>query len=87
MPIQPAALESERDYPSFRSHFVPRTCTARVALGVFLSVFALAEPPLLYVLANRIEPFVLGLPFLYAYLLAVYAALIAVLFWIQRQGL
>ncbi len=77
----------ERDYPSFRSHFVPRTRTGRVALVTFIAAFALAEPPLLYLVANRIEPFVLGLPFLYAYLLAVYAALTAVLFWIQRQGL
>jgi len=50
-------------------------------------MFALAEPPFLYLVANRIEPFVLGLPFLYVYLLSVYGGLIAVLWWINRRGL
>jgi hypothetical protein len=48
---------------------------------------ALAQPPLVYLVANRVEPWVLGLPFLYAYLLAVYCALIGVLFWAKRRGL
>ncbi len=51
---------------------------------LFLIFFALAEPPIL-LLANRIEPFVLGMPFLYTYLLAVYTALIAVLLWMHRR--
>lgn len=55
-------------------------------LGIFVVLFALAEPPLVFVLANRIEPFVLGMPFLYVYLLAIYAALIGVLVWMHRRG-
>ena len=74
-----------RDYPRFPSHFVPRTTTGRRGLLLFVILFALAEPPIL-LFANRIEPFVLGMPFLYTYLLAVYAALIAVLLWIHRRG-
>ncbi|TDI38473.1 MAG: hypothetical protein E2P02_20520 [Acidobacteria bacterium] len=73
-----------RDYPRFASHFVPRTTTGRRGLLLFLIFFALAEPPVL-LLANRIEPFVLGMPFLYTYLLAVYIALIAVLLWIHHR--
>ena len=70
--------------PRFASHFVPRTTTGRRALLLFVFLFALAEPPIL-LLANRIEPFVLGMPFLYTYLLAVYTALIAVFLWMHRR--
>ena len=73
-----------RDYPRFASHFVPRTTAGRRGLLLFVILFALAEPPIL-LLANRIEPFVLGMPFLYTYLLAVYTALIAVLLWMHRR--
>ncbi len=37
--------------------------------------------------ADRIEPWVLGAPFLFVYLLAVYAAAIGVLLWALRKGL
>ncbi len=74
-----------RDYPHFASHFVPRTTTGRRALLLFLIFFALVEPPIL-LLANRIEPFVLGMPFLYTYLLAVYIAGIAVLLWMHHRN-
>jgi hypothetical protein len=47
----------------------------------------LAEPPLVTSWANRVEPWILGMPFLYAYLLFVYLALIGVLLWSQRRGL
>lgn len=53
----------------------------------FVGLLLLAEPPILYAVANRIEPFVFGLPFLYVYLLSVYVALIGVLAWVQRRGL
>ncbi len=78
-------IVDRRDYPRFASHFVPRTTTGRRGLLLFLILFALAEPPIL-LLANRIEPFVLGMPFLYTYLLAVYIAGIAVLLWMHHRG-
>ena len=53
---------------------------------LFLVLFAMAEPPLVFTLANRVEPWVFGVPFLYAYLLVVYFALIGVLIWVLRRG-
>jgi hypothetical protein len=38
-------------------------------------------------LANRVEPWVLGFPFLYSYLLIIYCALISILIWAERRGL
>ena len=70
-----------------RSHLLPRTRDGWRALILFLGLLALAEPPVVHGLANRVEPWILGLPFLYAYLLLVYAALIAVLIWAMRKGL
>ena len=58
-----------------------------MAVAIFVALFALAEPPVLFVIANRIEPFVLGMPFLYTYLLVVYLALVAVLLWVHRRGI
>jgi hypothetical protein len=52
-----------------------------VALLLFLGLFALVEPPFVDGMANRIEPWLLGFPFLYTYLLVVYSALICVLVW------
>ncbi len=74
-------------HPAFRSHLWPRTRAGRAAVAAFLALFALAQPPLVFVLANRVRPWVLGLPFLYAYLLAVYVALIGVLIWTARRRL
>ena len=71
----------------FRSHYLPRTRRGWTALALFLALMALAQPPLVYVIANRIEPSVLGIPFLYAYLLAIYCSMIAVLIWARRKGL
>ncbi|MBI4541143.1 MAG: hypothetical protein HY704_16705 [Gemmatimonadetes bacterium] len=67
--------------PTYRSHYLPRTRRGRTAVLAFLVLMALAQPPAVYWLANRIDPWILGLPFLYAYLLAVYLGLIAVLVW------
>ncbi len=75
------------DYPRFRSHFWPRTSAGRRLLLAFVALYALAEPPLVFVLANRIEPWVLGHPFLYAYLSLVYAALVGTLLLALRRGL
>ena len=71
----------------WRNHYVPRTWPGWLAVILFVGLFALTQPPFVYVLANRIEPWVLGLPFLYVYLLAIYCALIAVLIWAMRRGL
>ncbi len=74
------------DYPEYRSHYRPRTRDGWIAVVLFLTLFALTQPPFVHVLANRITPWVLGFPFLYAYLLVIYFALIAVLIWAQRRG-
>jgi hypothetical protein len=58
-----------------------------VAVLLFLGLFALAEPPFVHSLANRTEPWLLGFPFLYTYLLVVYVALIGVLLWALRKRL
>jgi hypothetical protein len=75
------------DYPRYRSHYLPRTGKGWVAVVLFLSLFALSQPPFVYVFGNRIEPWLFGVPFLYAYLLIIYCALIAVLFWARRKEL
>ena len=74
-------------YPKYRSHYRPRTASGRIAVVLFLALLALAEPPFVTSWANRVEPWILGMPFLYAYLLIIYTALIAVLLWAQRRGL
>jgi len=53
---------------------------------LFLLLFALAEPPLVNLLGNRTDPWILGVPFLYAYLLLIYFALIGVLVWVMKRG-
>lgn len=74
------------EYPNYRSHYRPRTRDGWIAVLVFCALFALTQPPFVYLVANRIAPWVFGLPFLYAYLLVLYFALIAVLIWAQRRG-
>ena len=64
-----------------------RSTRRRTALVGFLALMAMAQPPLVNTLANRIEPWVLGMPFLYAYLLADYLALVALLLWAWRADL
>ncbi len=54
---------------------------------LFLLLMVLAQPPVVHRVVNRIEPWVLGVPFLYAYLTVVYVALIGVLIWAMRKGL
>lgn len=70
-----------------RSHYLPRTRAGWVAVVAFCGLMLLAQPPVVHRLVNRIEPWVLGLPFLYAWLLGVYVAMIGVLLWVQRRGL
>lgn len=74
-------------YPRYRSHFIPRTFNGRLAVTCFVLGFLLAEPPILYRWANRIEPWLFGMPFLYSYLLMVYGALVGLLLWIHGRRL
>ncbi len=74
-------------YRSYRSHLWPRSRASRSALVGFLALFALAEPPAVYLIANRIEPRILEMPFLYVYLLVLYLAMIGVLIWAAKRGL
>lgn len=78
-----SGVESPPRYPS---HWRPRSRAGWIALLSFFFLLALAEPPAVYLVANRIEPWVLGMPFLYVYLLALYLALIAVLIWAAWRG-
>ncbi len=70
-----------------RSHFIPRTRAGWTATIAFLLAMALAQPPIVHSFMNRIEPWILGMPFLFAYLLGVYCLVIAVLIWALRKGL
>ena len=72
--------------PAPRSHYLPRTREGWIGVILFLLLFALVEPPFVNTLANRVEPWVFGVPFLYAYLLVLYFALIGVLVWVMRRG-
>ena len=65
----------------FRNHYLPRSRSGKVAVTLFCLLLALAEPPIVTTWANRIEPWILGVPFLYGYLSLVYCLLIAVLIW------
>ena len=76
---------SEGPGPAPRSHYLPRTRPGWIGVVLFVLLFALAEPPVVNTFANRVEPWVLGVPFLYAYLLVVYVALIGVLIWVMRR--
>ncbi len=70
-----------------QSHFVPRSRRGWIAVIAFLGLMALAQPPIVFRFANRVEPWVLGMPFLYAWLLGVYLAMIGVLLWARGQRL
>ncbi len=72
--------------PLRRSHWLPRTRDGRRAVVAFVALFALALPPVTHTLLDRVEPWVLGVPFFFAALLAVYTALIGVLLWALRRG-
>lgn len=80
----PAGSSRTSDRPS---HYRPRTREGRIAVALFVVLMALAQPPVVHALADRTEPWILGLPFLYVWLLAVYSALIVVLIWAMKKGL
>ena len=69
-----------------RSHYRPRTRPGRVATIAFLAAMALSQPPIVHGLVNRVEPWILGMPFLFAYLLVAYLLGIGVLIWALRAG-
>lgn len=71
----------------FRTHYLPRTPAGRIGVGAFLLLFAFTQPPLVFWIANRIEPRIFGAPFIYAYLLVIYFLLIGVLLWARRRDL
>jgi len=68
------------------SHYFPRTRNGRIATIAFIVAMLLAQPPIVHGLVNRVEPWILGMPFLFAYLLAAYLIGIAVLIWAYRKG-
>ncbi len=70
-----------------RSHYLPRTRDGWTALVLFLGLMLLAQPPFVHSFANRVEPWVFGFPFLYAYLLLLYILMIDVLLWVAQKGL
>ncbi|MDH5589804.1 MAG: hypothetical protein OEZ65_11105 [Gemmatimonadota bacterium] len=72
--------------PGYRSHLRPRTREGWIALVAFLLLFALAMPPVTHTVLDRVEPWILGMPFLYVALLTVYVALIGVLIWAYRRN-
>ena len=73
--------------PSFKSHYRPRTRAGWIAVFAFLGLFLFIQPPLVFWIANRSDPWVLGLPFFYVYMLVLYCALIGVLLWAKRKEL
>ena len=64
-----------------RSHYLPRTRAGWIATTLLLACMVLSQPPVVHGLANRIEPWFLGMPFLFTYLLGVYVVMIAILIW------
>ena len=68
------------------SHWLPRTRDGWTACIAFTALFLLAMPPVTHTLLNRVEPTLLGVPFLFVALLAIYTALIGVLVWALRRG-
>jgi len=72
---------------SFRSHYLPRSRAGWIAVLAFLGLMALVQPPLVFWVDSRFgSVWVLGLPFLYVYLGALYFALIGVLIWAARRA-
>ncbi len=70
----------------FKSHFVPRSRTGKRVVLIILCLYLIIQWPILQ-LANRIEPFIFGIPFLYFYLLVIYLAIISVMIYACRRGL
>ena len=52
---------------------------------LLLGCMALSQPPVVHGFANRIEPWIFGMPFLFIYLLGVYVVAIAVMVWTMAR--
>ena len=68
------------------SHLVPRTRDGWIATISFVVLLLLAMPPVTHTVLNRVEPWILGLPFFYIVLLGIYTGLILVLVWALKRG-
>ena len=68
------------------SHLRPRSARGWFIIAYFVALFALTQWPFL-AWANRIEPLVFGLPFLYAYLSIDYALMLVGLWLLWRWRL
>ena len=68
-----------------RSHYLPRTRAGWIATVLLLVCMALSQPPVVHGLANRIEPWLFGMPFLFTYLLGVYVVMVAILIWTMAK--
>lgn len=73
-------------YREFRSHLCPRTRAGRGVVLAYVLFLAFAEWPFLP-LANRMDPTVLGFPFLFLYLTVIYAVKIGTLIYAARRQL
>ena len=65
------------------SHYRPRSRRGWLFIGCFAALFAFTQWPFL-AWANRIEPLVFGLPFLYVYLSVIYALTLVALWLLWR---
>ena len=72
-------------WEEFEARQTPEARYAAASIA-FLVAMALAQPPIVHGLFNRVEPWILRMPFLFAYLLAAYVIGIAVLIWAYRKG-
>ncbi len=72
---------------SYRSHYLPRSRSGWIAVLAFLGLMALVQPPIVFWVDTHLgSRWVLGMPFLYVYLGAVYFLLIGVLLWAVRRA-
>jgi apolipoprotein N-acyltransferase len=69
------------------SHLTPRTREGWIATLVYLGLFLLVMPPVTHTVLDRPDVWVLGVPFFFAALLALYTGLIVVLVWALRRRL
>lgn len=70
---------------SFKSHLIPRTRRGKFVTLAILCLYLLIQWPILR-FANRIQPLILGLPFLYFYLLVIYVGIIAIMVYAAKKG-
>ncbi|MEM7415235.1 MAG: hypothetical protein AAF389_07050 [Gemmatimonadota bacterium] len=71
----------------FRSHWLPRTTSGRLAVVLYVGLFALCMPPVTHVLWDQSDRWVGGVPVFFVALFVVYTLLIGVLVWAWRKGL